>query len=104
MFDKMRGAVEKSRLMARTNAHPNADTDAGHVRHFRRRDGQSILEPGYVIHIKTISDFVPTRIGAPQVPVLLPVRTSKLPKDNMGRQVREDPPHLTTHVNFDFDP
>jgi len=51
MLDEMADAVDFRRFIAAADAHPEPEADARHVRHFRRRDGNSVFKPGYLIHM-----------------------------------------------------
>ncbi len=44
VFDEMRHTVELRRFAAGAGAQPQANADAGHVRHFSRCHGEAVLE------------------------------------------------------------
>ena len=52
VFDEMADAIEFRRFMARAHAHPQAKAHAGHVRHLRRGDRQSVLEARDAVHFR----------------------------------------------------
>ena len=50
VLDEMAGAIERRRLITRAYADPYPDADAGHVRHFGGRDGESVGQVCEGIH------------------------------------------------------
>ena len=50
VLDKMRHPIQPLRLVAPAHAYPQPQAHAGHVRHLGRRDRQTVLESGDLIH------------------------------------------------------
>jgi len=59
VLDEMADAIHLDWLVARANAHPQADAYAGHVRHFRGGDRQAVGELADLIHKKMLHQAPP---------------------------------------------
>ena len=55
VLDEMTDAVRLSRFVTSAHSDPQAEAHAGHVRHFRRGDGEAVFQMSDLIHRKARS-------------------------------------------------